>query len=103
MLLTEYNEVETMKLFERDGWRKGREKGIKEGIKEGREKGIKEGREKGIKEGREKGIKEGIKEERIRLLIELVSNNLISIQEAAKRLELTEEQVQQMIDQQHNT
>ena len=30
MLLTEYNEVEAMKLFERDGWKRGRAEGVEE-------------------------------------------------------------------------
>jgi hypothetical protein len=39
MLLTEYNEVETMQLFKEDGRREGRREGRKEGIREGRQEG----------------------------------------------------------------
>ena len=34
MLLTEYNEVEAMKLFERDGWKRGHAEGHAEGVEE---------------------------------------------------------------------
>jgi flagellar biosynthesis/type III secretory pathway protein FliH len=49
MLLTEYNEEETMELFKEEYLNKGREEGLKEGHKEGLETGHKAGR----KEGRE--------------------------------------------------
>lgn len=39
MLLTEYNESETMEMFRREGKEEGRKEGIKEGRKEGRQEG----------------------------------------------------------------
>jgi hypothetical protein len=55
MLLTEYNEEETMQLFKEEYLNKGREEGLKEGHKEGLEAGHKAG----LKEGHEEGLKEG--------------------------------------------
>ena len=57
MLLTEYNEAETMELFRRDG----RKEGIKEGIKEGANQFaslIKKLRELGRHEDAEKAIED---------------------------------------------
>ena len=56
MLLTEYNEAETMELFRQDG--------RKEGIKEGKKEGRKEGRKERMDETRVESIKnvmEGLK------------------------------------------
>ena len=58
MLLTEYNEAETMELIREASERRGMKKGRKEGREEGRKEGRKEGRRKGRKEGREKGREE---------------------------------------------
>ena len=43
MLLTEYNEAETMQLFKEEGRKEGKEEGRKEGKEEGRKEGRKEG------------------------------------------------------------
>ncbi|XME02184.1 hypothetical protein QYZ88_016140 [Lachnospiraceae bacterium C1.1] len=48
MLLTEYNEDETMQLFREDGRREGRQEGLKEGLKVGRQEGLREGRKEGL-------------------------------------------------------
>ena len=50
MLLTEYNEAETMQMFKEEG----REEGFAEGRAEGLEEGHTKGLEKGREEGREK-------------------------------------------------
>jgi flagellar biosynthesis/type III secretory pathway protein FliH len=55
MLLTEYNEEETMQLFKEEYLNKGRKEGLDEGRKEGRDEGRKEGRDEGRKEGRDEG------------------------------------------------
>jgi predicted transposase YdaD len=59
----------------------------------GREKGRKEGRE----EGREEGIKEGREEERTNIVKDCYRRN-ISIKDIARFLNLTEEQVHNMLD-----
>ena len=66
MLLTEYNEAETMELFKEDG----------------RKEGSKEGRREGRKEGRKEGIWE--------TLISLVRDGLLSIKDAAARAGVSE-------------
>ena len=73
MLLTEYNEAETMELF--------REEGREEGLEEGRKEGIKEGRKEGIKEGRKEGILE--------ILFTLVKDKILTISDAAQRAGMT--------------
>ena len=55
MLLTEYNEIETMELFKEEGREEGRIEGRQEGRIEGRQEGREEGRIEGREEGREEG------------------------------------------------
>ena len=50
---------------------------------------IKEGRKEGRKEGKKEGIKEGIKEGAINILLNLVKDGIISIEEAAKRANIS--------------
>lgn len=57
--------------------------------------GLTEGREVGRKEGRKEGREEGRKEGEIHMCLSLVKDNLLSISEAAKRLNWTEEEVRQ--------
>ena len=57
----------------------------------GMEKGIAKGREEGIKEGIREGIKEGIKEGTVNVLISLVKDGILSIADAAKRANMSEE------------
>ena len=66
MLLTEYNEAETMELFKEDGRKEGRKEGRREGRKEGRKEGIWE------------------------TLISLVRDGLLSIKDAAARAGVSE-------------
>ena len=49
MLLTEYNEVETMQLFKEDG----KKEGLREGLSKGLREGLSQGLSQGLKEGRE--------------------------------------------------
>ena len=65
MLLTEYNEAETMELFR----------------EEGREEGLEEGRKEGIKEGRKEGILE--------ILFTMVKDKILTISDAAQRAGMT--------------
>ena len=60
-------------------------RGIEIGIKKGIEKGIERGMEKGIEEGLERGKKQGM----LTTLVLLVRDGLITVQEAAKRAQLT--------------
>lgn len=56
-----------------------------------------EARIKGMTEGLKEGRKEGRKEGEIHMCLSLVKDNLLSISEAAKRLNLTEEEVRQKL------
>jgi len=80
MLLTEYDEKKTMRLFRKEGITEGRKAGIAEGrkagIAEGRKTGIAEGRKAGIAEGRKTGIAEGIEQERNLLIISMFQSGL---------------------------
>jgi len=56
---------------------------------ESKDKWIKEGRKEGKKEGRREGIKEGRKEGVINTLLMLVKDGIISVEDAAKRANLS--------------
>ena len=56
---------------------------------ESKDKWIKEGRREGKKEGRREGIKEGRKEGVINTLLMLVKDGIISVEDAAKRANLS--------------
>ncbi|GGA29832.1 Rpn family recombination-promoting nuclease/putative transposase [Okeania sp. KiyG1] len=77
--------------------RLARQECIEEGREEGRKEGREEGREEGRKEGREEGREEG-KLLTVPLLLELG----LTVEEIARRLELTVEQVQQAAQNQSN-
>lgn len=77
MVLTEYNEEETMEML--------------------REEARADGREEGIEEGREKGIEEGRKEGAMYILISLVKDGLLSIEQAAAKLNISVEQFHQQM------
>ena len=66
MLLTEYNEAETMKLFKRDSYNQGKEDGFKLGT--------------------------------VNMLVSLVKDAVITIAEAAKRLNISEADFQKLMD-----
>ena len=74
MLLTEYDEAETMKLFQRDSYNQGKEDGFKL--------------------GKEDGFKLGS----ISILANLVKDNVITMPEAAKRLNVTESDFQKLME-----
>ena len=77
MCLTEYG-------FDRalaDQRRDGKEEGLKVGLKVGRKEGREEGRKEGRKEGREEG--------RLETFVELVKDGLLSVKEAARRVNMT--------------
>ena len=74
MLLTEYNEAETMKLFKRDSYNQGKEDGFKL--------------------GKEDGFKLGT----VNMLVSLVKDAVITIAEAAKRLNISEADFQKLMD-----
>ena len=75
----------------------GRKEGIKEGIQEGRKEGIQEGRKEGIQEGWKEGIQEGRKEGRLGMIKELLEEHLLSLQDAARKLNLTEEELKRQL------
>ena len=61
---------------------------------------IKEGRKEGRKEGKKEGIKEGIKEGAINILITLVKDGIISIEEAAKRANISVSKFEKYLNEQ---
>ena len=70
MLLTEYNEEETMQMF----------------------------KEEGRQEGRLEGRLEGRQEGRIQLIVDLVNDKVISMEEAASRADMTVEEFKKHIE-----
>ena len=83
--------------FKRTGIRIGREEGRKEGREEGREEGRKEGRKEGREEGHKEGREEGSKQKEIQLVQSMYKNGM-KIEEIAKVSELSEEEVQKIIE-----
>ena len=78
MLLTEYDEVETMKLFQRDSYNQGKNDGFKL--------------------GKEDGFKLG----KLGILTSLVKDNVVTIAEAAKRLNISEDEFQKLMNEQQS-
>ena len=70
MLLTEYDEVETMKLFQRDSYNQGKNDGFKLG--------------------------------KLGILTSLVKDNVVTIAEAAKRLNISEDEFQKLMNEQQS-
>ena len=54
---------------------------------------------RGIAKGREEGIKEGIKEGTVNILISLVNDGILSIADAAKRADMSEESFRRYLEQ----
>ena len=90
MLLTEYDEAETMKLFQRDSYNQGKE----DGYKLGKEERYKLGKEEGYKLGEKLGKEEG----KIDILVSLVKDAVITIPDAAKRLNISEADFQKLME-----
>lgn len=59
---------------------------------------MREGMEKGIEEGRARGIEEGIAKGVLSSLVSLVKDGLISVSEAAKRADMSEESFKKYLD-----
>ena len=78
MLLTEYDEVETMKLFQRDSYNQGKEDGFKL--------------------GKEDGFKLG----NINMLTNLVKQHLLSLTDAARQLNISEADFQKLMEAQQS-
>ncbi len=122
MLLTEYDEAETMKLFQRDSYNQGKEDGFKlgkedgfklgkedgfklgkeDGFKLGKEDGFKLGKEDGFKLGKEDGFKlgkeDGFKLGNINMLTNLVKQHLLSLTDAARQLNISEADFQKLME-----
>ena len=64
---------------------------MKAAMREGMEKGMEEGRARGMEEGRAEGRAEGRVEGVLSSLVSLVKDGLISVSEAAKRADMSEE------------
>ena len=70
---------------------RGVEKGRIEGIEKGRIEGIEKGRREGIEKGRLEGIREGKLEGAVTTLASLVKDGILSIEDAAKRANMSVE------------
>ena len=71
---------------------------MKAAMREGMEKGIEEGRARGMEEGRARGMEEGIAKGVLSSLVSLVKDGLISVTEAAKRADMSEESFKKYLD-----
>ena len=75
-----------------EGIKQGKEEGIKQGLKQGKEEGIKQG----LKQGKEEGIKQG-KEEGKRDIVSALYGSGLSIDELAKRLNMSTKQIEGLL------
>ena len=75
-----------------EGIKQGKEEGIKQGLKQGKEEGIKQG----LKQGKEEGIKQG-KEEGKRDIVSALYESGLSIDELAKRLNMSTKQIEGLL------
>ncbi len=89
-------DFEYMKMLaEIDAREKGLSEGREQGLKEGRKEGRKEGKEEGLKEGIQKGEKEGA----ARVLITLVREGVLTLDDAAKRSGMSDEEFKRRMSQ----
>lgn len=70
------------------------QRGIQAGLQEGRQAGLQEGRQAGLQEGRQAGLQEG----RLQSYIEMVKEGFLPVSEAAKRLDMKEEELKKYLD-----
>lgn len=71
---------------------------MKAAMREGMEKGMEEGRARGMEEGIAKGMEEGIAKGVLSSLVSLVKDGLISVTEAAKRADMSEENFKKYLE-----
>ncbi|MCI5640455.1 MAG: hypothetical protein MR316_05685, partial [Lachnospiraceae bacterium] len=75
------------------------QEGKAEGIKEGRKEGIQEGKIAGLKEGKREGVKEGKIVGKIEGKVETLYEELhLTVAEIAEKLDLSEDEVQKIVD-----
>ena len=104
--LREEVDRESMKAAMREGMEKGMEEGIARGMEEGIARGMEEGIARGMEEGIARGMEEGRAEGRVEgrvegvlsSLVSLVKDGLISVSEAAKRADMSEEGFKRYLD-----
>ncbi|MBQ2802455.1 MAG: 3-isopropylmalate dehydrogenase [Lachnospiraceae bacterium] len=65
---------------------------FKDEFEENKQRGLEEGRREGRREGHKEGRREGLKEGMLLQLMELVQDNLLSLDEAVKRAKITREE-----------
>lgn len=71
---------------------------MKAAMREGMEKGMEEGRARGMEEGIARGMEEGIAKGVLSSLVSLVKDGLISVSEAAKRADMSEEDFKKYLE-----
>ncbi|MDO4341077.1 MAG: hypothetical protein Q4C91_23885 [Eubacteriales bacterium] len=70
---------------------------LNRGIQAGKKEGIREGKKEGIREGKKEGIREGIQAGKKGTLLELVRDGLLTVEEAAKRLQMNEHEFKKLL------
>ena len=88
MSIFEYDEAKERKLLQESYLEEGIEIGMERGIKQGIAQGMEQGIARGIEQGMEQGIKRGI----LTTLIDLVHEKVISVRDAARQAELSEDE-----------
>ena len=83
---------------DRESMKAAMREGMEKGIEEGRARGMEEGRARGMEEGIAKGMEEGIAKGVLSSLVSLVKDGLISVSEAAKRADMSEEDFKKYLE-----
>ena len=99
MILTEFNEEEYIQMLKdeskAEGVAEGRAEGLAEGVEKGRVKGLAEGVEK----GRAEGLAEGEENGKIKTIIELISDDLLSLEKGAEKLGISVNELEKLMEQ----
>ena len=90
-------------LIAKDAREEGFEEGFEKGYREGFEESYKEGFEESYKEGFEEGYEEERREARLSNYSSLVQDGILSLSEAMKRSDLSEEEINGWIQAHSNT
>ena len=90
-------------LIAKDASEEGYKEGFEKGYREGFEEGYKEGFEESYNEGFEEGYEEERREVRLSNYSSLVQDGILSLSEAMKRSDLSEEEINGWIQAHSNT
>ena len=90
MILTEFNEEEYIQMLKDESKAEGVAKGLAEGVAKGLAEGVEKGRAEGLAEGEENG--------KIKTIIELISDDLLSLEKGAEKLGISVNELEKLME-----